>query len=228
MQNSQELYDAFRTDTDDLARPYLWTDDEVWRYADAAYRAFVRFTGGIADFTSNATKVDLSIGTDEYALDPSILRIMTANLASDGSEVKVINATDLPAVMSTTDYGHLRSLTVKNTDGPVRYLLMGMQQNLAKVLQIPVAVDTINLFVYRLPQVHITDGSHPLNDIAEDHHLYLLDGMKHLAYKKQDSETFNKTKSEDAEQSFRAYCAQCKSEWERYKHKTRVVQYGGL
>jgi hypothetical protein len=76
--------------------------------------------------------------------------------------------------------------------------------------------------------VKITDGSHPLNDIEEDHHLHLLKWMKSLAYQKQDAETFDKTKSTEAEQAFRNYCLQSKTEWERYKTKVRSVVYGGL
>jgi hypothetical protein len=229
MINSQELYDAYREDVVDVALPYLWTEAEVYRYMDAAYRMFVRLTGGIADFTSDATRIDLSVGVDVYDISPSLLRVMTATRESDGAEVKVINNTDLPNLFAAgTDYGNLRSLMMTNKPGPVEWLILGQQRNTAKVIQIPMVADALLLNIYRLPLVNIVDGGHPLDEVAEDHHIYLLDWMKHLAYKKQDAETFDKTKSDEAEVAFRNYCAQCKAEWERYKHKTRVVAYGGL
>ena len=40
--NSTGLYDTFRSDVVDTARPYLWTDDDVWRYAADAHRMFIR------------------------------------------------------------------------------------------------------------------------------------------------------------------------------------------
>ena len=229
MNNAGELFDAFRSDVVDTAKPYLWTDDEVVRYADDAYWMFTRFTGGISDISSDATSISLSTGTDSYDLHPSILRIMDATLASDGSAIEVINGTDLPNLFSNaTDYGQLRTLSRNNTPGVVRWLLTGQQRDKCKVIQIPVVDDTLYLSIYRTPLAHITDESHDLGEVDEDHHLHLLLWMKHLAYMKQDAETFDKTKSADMEQAFRNYCLQVKAEWGRYKHKTRVVAYGGI
>lgn len=229
MKNSGELIDRFRADIVDVAKPYLWSDEEVVNYADDAYRMFIRLTGGIADFTSDLTKIQLVTGEDIVEPHESILRVMTATLASTGNEIEVLNATDLPMLFqSNVDYGSLRTLSMKNLPGAVRWLIMGMERNKAKVVQIPIADDEINMFVYRLPKDHITDEKHELGDIAEEHHIHLLKGMKGLAYLKQDAETFDKTKAAESEAAFRAYCAQCKAEWERYKHKTRVVAYGGL
>ena len=45
---------------------------------------------------------------------------------------------------------------------------------------------------------------------------------------RQDAETFDKTKSENARAEFENYCAFCRKEWSRYQHKTRVVAYGGI
>ena len=229
MENSQELFDTFRGDVVDTARPYLWTDEEVIRYADDAYRMFFRLTGGIADFTSDVTKIPVVTGEDMVNLDPSILRIMAAQLLSNGQEVRVVNATDLPALFrSGVDYGQLRQLTMQNSPGAVRWLVMGMQRNTAKLIQIPTVDDEIDMYVYRMPLAHITDGTHLMDDMLPDHHLHLLKWMKYHAYNKQDTETFDKTKAAEAEAAFRTYCLQSKLEWERYKTKTRVVAYGGL
>lgn len=229
MLNSQELFDRFRIDIVDTSLPYLWTDEEVVSYADDAYRMYIRLTGGIPDFTSDVTKIPLVTGEDIVATDPSILRVMTATLASTGADIEVVNATDLPMLFqSSTDYGSLRTLSMKNVPGAVRWLVVGMEKYKAKVIQIPVVDDEIDMYVYRLPLVHITDGTHPLDDIMEDHHIHLLKWMKALAYQKQDAETFDKTKSAESEAAFRAYALQMKSEWERSKYKNRRVVYGGI
>lgn len=229
MNNSGELYDSFRLDIVDTAKPYLWTDDEVWRYANDAYRMFVRLTGGIADFTSDLTQLALSAGTDIYDLNKAILRITQATLLSTGQDVAVKNYTDLQKMyMGVTDYGQYRTLNMNNTPGEVRVMVIGMQKNKTKVIQIPTVDDTIAMMVYRLPTVAIVDETHTLDDVEEDHHLPLLHWMKHLAYLKQDAETFDKTRSEEAGAKFRNYCVEAKAELERYKHKTRVVQYGGI
>lgn len=227
MIDSQELFDSFREDIVDTAKPYLWTEDEVTRYADAAYRMFVRLTIGIADFTSEAASVPIVAGEETAELHPSILRVMSAYRASDGVEVIVANLTDA-TFMRSTDYNIVRQLYMDRRPGPVNYMVIGAQADLVKWVQIPVVDDTVNMNIYRLPLTNITDGSHTLSEVKAEHHIHLLSWMKYLAYRKQDSETFNKTRSDEAKLDFEAYCAFCKAEWERFKHKTRVVQYGGL
>jgi hypothetical protein len=193
-----------------------------------AYFMFVRLIGGIPDFTSSATNVPITAGVNTSATDPSILRIMSAYRASDNTEITIINSTDMP-MLRDNDYGILKPLWLDNTQGPVRYMMIGAQQNLAKWLQVPIADDAANLVIYRLPLTKITDaGGQEFVDVSEEHHYSLLMWMKALAYKKQDAETFDRAKSAENEAGFRAYCQQAKAELERKKHKTRVVAYGGL
>ena len=94
---SDELYEAFREDIVDVAKPYLWSDAEVWRYMNDAYSMLVRLTQGIPDADSEATELQIVANDANGELHPSILRIMSATRRSDGAEIKVINATDLSA-----------------------------------------------------------------------------------------------------------------------------------
>jgi hypothetical protein len=228
MINSGELYDTFRSDVVDEELPYLWKDEEVWRYMDAAYRMFVRLNGGIADFSSDATRITLSAGEEFVDLHPSLLRIMSAERVSDNGVVKIINNPELDSLVSDPDYSEIRTLARTNTPGTVKYLLIGTERNKGRVFHIPQVDDELSCVIYRLPLTNIVDGTHDLAEVDEDHHIYLLDWMKHLAYKKQDAETFDKTKSTEAGEAFKAYCEFTKAEWARYKHKTRVVSYGGI
>ena len=52
--------------------------------------------------------------------------------------------------------------------------------------------------------------------------------MKHLAYLKRDTETYNKRASDEHRAAFIQSCAEAKAEMDRYRSKVRVVQYGGL
>lgn len=223
MQNSGELFEAFREDVVDTAQPYLWTDLEVTRYADAAYRMFVRLIGGIADISSDATVVDVITGENLTTLHPSILRVMDATLRSDSTPLYVVNGVGASTI--DKDYGLQVRSWRQNLPGAVSCVVHGMERGKLALISTPVVDDTIDMHIYRLPLVNIVDDAHPLDEVDGDHHLYLLDWMKHLAYKKQDSETFDKSKSDECENNFRKYCAQVKAEHERYKHKNRVVQY---
>lgn len=227
METAGDLIDAFRSDVVDTARPYFWSDDEVMRYADAAYNMFVRLTGGIPDFVSEACSVDIVTGEAEADLHPSILRIMTAERRSDNYEIKVVNATDR-ALSTASDYGKVRNLLRDDKPGPVTHMVHGMQRGRVRWLQVPVADDVCDMVIYRLPLKNLETVDSQLEEVAADHHIYLLDWMKHLAYKKQDADTYDPQKSKDCAAEFEAYCRMVKAEWERYKSKVRKVTYGGL
>lgn len=225
--DSTGLYEAFRTDVVDTARPYLWSDDEVWRYANDAYRMFVRLTGGVADFLSDACVIDVVAGEPLVDQHPSILRIMEAQLRSTKAAVEIISSSDI-GKMRTTDYGQIKQLILDDKSGPVRYMVHGMQRGKARLVQVPEVDDFIDMHIYRLPLDTIEGDGQELADVDEDHHIHLLDWMKHLAYKKQDADTFNPQASAQGKQDFEAYTAFVKAEFERYNHKTRVVSYGGI
>lgn len=225
--NAGELYDTFRSNVVDTAKPYLWKDVEVYQYMDAAYKAFVRLTGGIADFTSDACAIDVVTGEPLVDLHPSVLRVMSATKRSDSQPLEIINSTDVGR-MRSVDYGQIKRLVLDNKQGPIRYFLIGMQRGKARLIQSPLEPDTIDLHIYRLPLDSVIDDTHPLNEVDADHHIYLLDWMKHLAYNKHDADTYDPNKSEVSRVRFETYCAKMKAEWERYKHKSRSVVYGGL
>ena len=224
---SDELFDLFRADIGDVALPHLWSDSEVWLYLNDAYWQFVRLTGGIADFTSAATQAPIITGNANGVLHPSILRIMSAYRVSDGAEIKVINSTDFP-LLRANDYNTVRPQWLDTTPGPVRYMMIGAQRDIARWVQVPAADDVAQLTVYRLPLTKITSSGQEFTGVSEEHHFHLLKWMRHLAYQKQDADTFDRGKRDENELAFRLYCAQVTAEIERYKAKPRSIAYGGI
>lgn len=225
--DTTELYEHFRSEVDDKAKPYLWSDDEVWRYATDAYRMFVRLTGGIPDFTSDATRVDITLGETFSPMHRSILRILKAYRVSDGGEVTVINQTDLLAPNSA-DYGHITARLNKPVNGPVNHMVIGRQKHLTHFIAIPTVDDTIQMSIMRLPLDKLTGEGQSLDEIDEEHHIHLVPWMKRMAYRKHDVETLDLEKSDRFEAEFGGYCASVKAEWDRMKHKNREVAYGGI
>lgn len=224
--NSGELYDRFRSDVVDVEKPYLWSEEEVYGYMDAAHKLFVRDTGGIGDATSAATEVAVVAGEAYADVSPSILKFRQAFLASNGAELRIINTQDTGAI-SASDYGVLRSINVA-TPGPVTHMVVGLERGKVRWAQVPVVGDTVNLVTYRLPLATIVRDGQEF-EIGEEHHIYLLQGMKALAYQKQDAETFNRASAKENKDDFAAYCAKALVEAERYKAKpARVVSYGGI
>lgn len=229
--NSGELYSAFRSDVVDTEIPYLWTDSEVYRYMNDAYRTYVRLTGGVPDKSSAITLLDIVIGERVAEVSPLILKFRVMELVSSGKTITILNETD-PVLTTRADYGSLRTLYRNREPGPVSYAVVGADRNrlrgLVEWIQIPQEADQVQCSLLRLPLEKITGSTQEFDDMGDEHHESLLMWMKHRAYGKQDAETFDRGKSEQFKTAFEAYCTTSRNEYDRYKTKVRVLAYGGL
>lgn len=228
-----ELYNLFRNDVMDVVKPQLWTDAEVYSYMDDAYKTFVRKTDGIPDSTSDITQVQVVAGQEYAEVSPLIYKFRQASLQSDGRNIIIANNEDLNRIIRVDDYGKNMSSGV-NRPGRLTHMLIGLDRNakrgIVRWAGIPLENDVVNLTVYRMPKHTIKKGvcEDALDEILEEHHVWLLHWMRHRAYSKDDSETLNKGLSQDNAASFLAYCRSVKFENDRYKSKTRIVSYGGI
>lgn len=217
--NSSELLSLFRSEMADQEETYLWSDEDIFGYADDAQKMFCRLTDGIADASTEAVvKLEIDVDTDWVALHPSILRIRSATRADTGRAVEIINRDDMPS----------RRWFFDGMTGAVKALVIGQEANKARVF--PKSSETVDVMldVFRLPLVDVnTDGDQALEAPAI-HHPHLLHWMKHRAYLKQDAETFNRSKAAEFEARFRDYCEQVKQEERRKAFKPRSVAYGGI
>lgn len=227
---SDDLYALFRSDVVDAVAPYLWSDTEVWGYMNDAYRMFARLTGGIPDTTSALTRLALTPGAATNAVSPLILRFRSAYLLSDGTELKIINEAELPR-LTTSDYGQLNPQRRNMLTGKVTHMVTGMDRSAingtVRWVYIPGEADTVQLSVQRLPLEAVEPGFE-FPEIGEEHHVHLMLWMKHRAYGKQDAETFDRGRRDEYAQAFRAYCAEAKAEWNRYRSHSMSVAYGGI
>lgn len=220
--DSTALYEAFRSEVRDDVTPYLWSDTEVFSYMDDAQKMFCRLQGGIADATSPVTQISVAAGDIFVGISPTILKLREARRSTDGRGLEILNFEDLQG----SDFGESQGYRLANVFGQVRALVVGMEDYKLRLVDIPVEAFTINLVVYRMPLATITAEDQPL-EIAEQHHRYLLNWMKHLAHQKQDAETYDRGRSEMFREEFVDYCDRAKAERERREHKYRTVTYGG-
>lgn len=228
---TEDLANLFRKQVQDLSKPYLWDDDEVFRYLVDAQDTFVRRIGGIPDSTTPKI-VDIAVVAATPMADhsPYILRIRSAKLVTAKRALRLISEADV-AQAYTDDYGLVRSSYLEDTDtGTVVAAVLGIEKNRIRWFKVPTddaVTDICRLNVLRLPYPRLTDFNSCL-EIDEQHHIHLLKWMKHLAYSKEDAETYDKNLAEQNEQAFERYCDTAKQEEERQRYKPRVVQYGGL
>lgn len=229
--NVGELYQQFRGEVMDIAKPYLWSDWEVYGYMDDAYRMFVRLIGGVADFTSSLTQIDVVAGEAVATLDKRILRVESARLVSVNRPLDIINKGNMTPQFQR-DYGVVREAFLDNTPGALRYMVIGEERGKCRWIQVPMVDDVVALHVFRLPMEHIDrtnpDTKFEFDEVGEEHVPHFTLWMKHRAYMKADVDTFDKGKADGFKAQFTDYCTLAKAEWERYKYKPREVAYGGI
>lgn len=221
--NTTELHDTFRLEVKDTRRPQLWSSQEIVRYMREAQNKFLRLTGGVSDVSSDVARVEVIAGEDFSETHPSILRFMSAERVSDGKVIRIVNETD--TLGGANDY---RSRTGGSAKGSVTAMIVGLERNKVRWFKTPEKNDEVRLHVFRTAISPISALGEEISDISEDHHYALLLWMKHLAYAKDDADTFRPEESARHAAAFENYCKRVEAEWNRYVAKPRFVRYGGL
>lgn len=231
----QGLIDFWRKQVSDEDAPYLWSDDEALLYAIDAQDKFVRKMGGIsvntvaaASDVPNLFLHDLAVtaSTPTTAFSPYILRIRSAKLLTAKRAIPIISEADV-GMERINDYGFIAPKYLDDTDiGTVEAAVIGVEDNKLRWWRVPSSSDTCRLHVYRLPFPRIVDQDSAL-EIDEQHHMHLSLWMKHLAYSKEDAETYDKNLADRNMVLFDQYCQNARDEKDRQRFKPRVVHYGG-
>ena len=232
----QGLIDHWRKQVSDTAVPYLWDDDEALLFAIDAQDVFVRKMGGISDETIAAASDPTNLRLHDIALTPNvalaafspyILRVRSAKLLTQKWSINFISEADVGTQM-VRDYGFVTAKYLDDTDtGIVTSAVIGLIDGKVRWWRVPTVADTCRMHIYRLPFPRITTSESSL-EIDEQHHIHLVAWMKHLAYSKEDAETYDKDLADKNEASFMKYCDDAKAEKDRQRFKPRIVHYGGL
>lgn len=216
--NPVNLLQAFRNEVRDTEEDYLWSDAEVYQYMNWAQVEFCRRIGGIADSVSPQFRIELTDGMPYYTLPETILKVRAAIMESDGRELLLMNEENVYAA----------GRTLAEPAGKIDTLIIGLEQDYIRTLTLPSEADVgdhIRLIVYRLPLTEISSAGEGALEIQSHHHPHLLLGMCAFAHRKQDAETFNKSRADDYAQQFEVYCSRSRAERERREHRPRVVTY---
>ncbi len=215
---SDELLAVFRAETTDNTVPYFWADSLLYVYMNDAQKMFCRLTEGIEDSsTTSICRLAVAANTEWYPTSKLILKVREATDTTTGRPYDIVNA----------EKASEQGIVFRGQIGPLRAFVTGLEKSKLRAWPMPNAATTVELRVFRLPLENI-EGAGQDFEIDEQHHLALLLWMKHRAYGVEDADVFNRFKSEEYEQKFRAYCAAARVEQERARRSTGTVSYGGI
>lgn len=224
---TSELLALFRRETDDIAEPYLWSDEEFYIYLNDAQDVFVRLIGGIADRRSALTKLNYKTGDQFKPFDDRILRIKGVQ-DENNNKVTVQNYDSLETNYLEDDYGRRFNAGLDDgRTGDIKYVITDVEAGDIQFYPIPDHDGYLKLYIYRRPMKEITGAGTEL-EISSFHHLNLLNWVKYKAYMKQDVETFDQTKARDFRRAFVDGVTEAKTEKAAREDRKRVVQYGGI
>jgi len=203
----RELIAIFRAEVDDVAEPYLWTEEDLIDYANDAENEACRRARLLIDSTTTAIcQIALLANTASYALDERVIFVRRAKLASSSLPLNRASVRDLDDSAPGWD----------THTGPVRSYLTDVDTGKLRLYRIPTVVNTLNLIVVRLPLTPMND----IDDAPEIHGRYqrnLRHWMKYRAYSKQDAETLDAKKAAEGmalfEQEFGKASTAIDEEW---------------
>lgn len=211
--DTTDLLTLFRAEMRDQEAPYLFEDEAVYTYINAAQVEFCRLTEGIED--GRSLKLRVVPGTEWYRLDARVMKLRKAYDTTTGRPVEVVNQ----------ERAEQAGVRFDGRTGPLKALVAGIEKNALRAWPLPSEPAEVALEVLRLPK---PVGEGDALEIDDQHHLPLLYWAKHLAYDTHDAEIFDRRKADDYEVKFRAYCARAKAEQGRARRQVGTVQYGGL
>ncbi len=202
----QQVQDEL-TDTSGSDTYALFKDDEVLQYAYEAQNEFCHLVDTLADAsTPEVVEVAVTASDPWVDLHPSITNVRRARLDTGKYKLQIKSHEEMEHSLEN-DYGSLLGARPWETQtGRPRVLVLDLEPNRGRLTPIPSVDDTILLYVYRLPICDVRSGADL--EIAEEHRQQLVMWMKHLAYRKADSEIQDEQLADLYQQRFIEYCRQ--------------------
>lgn len=181
----REIFDLFRNEVDDTRHPPQWSDNELFEYLNDAENEAARRARLIVDSTTTAIcQIPVVIGTSMYALDPRIIFIRRAKLASKSLPLGRKSYRDLDTCLPGWD----------SHTGTVQGFITDLETGKIRLYRSPTATDTLLLTVVRLP-LQVMDDLDDTPEIHTRHHRNLRHWMRFRAYSKEDAETKDDAKA---------------------------------
>lgn len=189
--NLGELRDRFRRETNDLVKPYFWSDDELVAWLNEAQEEACRRALLLVDSTSDAAVIDLSAGDIGADLHPSVIFVRRA-IRGNGQALIPRVARSMDEEAPGWELAQPSTPYVFVPDWQTGYLRFYPPAKNAETIRLTVVRTPLN------PMVNDEDAP----EIRSQYHAYLLDWVKSRAYGKQDADSYDPKKADFHEKQF--------------------------
>ena len=223
--NLAQLRKASKSRLDDMSGKLLWTDDEIDYFIHQAINEAHIRARNLVDSSSNCALIDVIAGTHTYGMSPAIFYVDRVFDIGQGKALKKTGIDELDSC-----YGKWESVSGAI---PTHYLedLNHQGANCEKgrsirLYPIPTVNTQLRLTVYRTQLRPLTDNEEP--ELPSYQHADLIWWVLHLAYQKQDADTYNSKEALACEQHFeRAFGEKQSARLLEYRRKHRKMRVSG-
>ena len=218
MSTLAQLVSRWRSRLDDTQAPYLWSDEELTTYFNAAVNLLCHEVPVITDAsTASVCVITVTAADPTYTLSDRVTFIKRAKISTRTEPLILADVEDMDG--TNTDWESV------DDDIPTTLIKDGLGTGVIRLYPGPSANATLTLTVSRLP---LTDMAYATDSATTpevpDKYLYLLDnGVFYFAYLKDDTDTHNNKKATEMYELFMNDIERIKRSVDKSKHIDRVV-----
>jgi hypothetical protein len=177
----QELISLTRAAADDVAVPYLCSDDELKEFANDAENEACRRARLVTDATTpSICEIAVTSGTSTYALDKRVIFVRRAKLNSQHQALRSVDYRDLDEQDPSWESAQ---------NAKPRAWVRNWESQRIRLWPTPNANDTLRLRVVRSPLAPMVSLSADNPEIPERFHRGLVNWMLFRFFSKKDTQT---------------------------------------
>lgn len=225
-----QLKDRFRLDVDDVP-PHpeetsgcLWSDADIFGYMDEVHRDFVARTLYLFEMV----EVPFSAGETDIPLPRSVLELRgPVYLQNEGTILADVNAREN---VWTSDYGVMVAagpLNVPRTTGRPSLYSLDIVRGRITIAPAPLEDDVLLVPAYVEARM-LDKNCNSLEVTNERHQIIILDGMKAVAYRKQDADAYDPNQADRWQLEYERKLQQAHGESLRRRRNPGEIMYGGI
>lgn len=199
----------------------MWSDATLVRYLNQAEQMFARQSYSLVDNSSSICTITLVNGTGEYAIDNSILQVLSVRMSDSGTDMtrvthEKINNAIIVGALASPSYPWVWSL-----DEAAHKL------RIYPVPDATAAANTLKLRVIRMPTTALSLSAQTAEpQIPSEYHLSLCDWVAYKALTHQDVDGSNRKEAMNFRAEFMASIKEARAAYKRLSQPPGQVVFG--
>ena len=195
--NLEQLIASFRVDADDLAEPFLFSDDWIAGWlTEAQSEAAIRGRLILEDADPDVCQIAVTAGTASYELHHSVYEIADLRFMPTGASKST------PLALVTREWLDDKRPGWRDNGKDLSFAIQSDHR--LRIVGAPNTDGVLHLEAYRVP-LNALENDVDTPELSEAHHRHLVYWALHRAFSRPDSETIDPQRADRALEAFTRY-----------------------